>query len=126
MITFDTEFDKKLEEYSKVFWKKFDSVMNEIDPKRALVKKNGEYIYTIAIPGFSKDEITVKNHKESKGITVNGSKIDSVTEAERKLNLSYTYPKGLSLKSVKCVDGLLYIFFEDLNKASTGEDVKID
>jgi HSP20 family molecular chaperone IbpA len=118
--------EEKFEEISKKFWSTFDKAMNELDPKRTLIKKDGQYIYCIAVPGFGKEEIKVKNHKESKGLIITGSKTDSITGADRTLEHSYTYPKGLSVKGVKCLNGLLYITFEDTIKSSTAEDVKVE
>lgn len=126
MFGIENNIDEKIDQMSKMFWTKFDNVMNEIDPKRILTKSGNDYIYCMPIPGFAKENISVKNHKEAKGIKITGTVKDAFTGAERTLDHSYTYPKGLSLRSVKCSNGLLYIFFEDMNKSTNAEEVKIE
>lgn len=126
MLFDDKKIDKVMEKASDMFWSKYDAMLNQIDPKRTLTKTDDGYVYAIPVPGFSKDNITVKNHKETRGLIIDGNIKDSITGTERSIKHNYTYPNGLTVKSVKCLDGILYIFFEDIRKTSTGEEVKID
>tara|TARA_R100000479_G_C6256068_1_gene154161 strand:- start:140 stop:559 length:420 start_codon:yes stop_codon:yes gene_type:complete len=96
----------------------WNNVSRTYPPHNLIKKSSDEYVITVAVAGFSKEDLSVRSEEGT--LTIESKKSDSETKdeyvykgiANRSFKKEFLLAENVFVKDVKLKDGMLEIFLE--------------